>query len=230
MSDSDTNTFTLTTPTGVLFHVRPRSKDCETIFSYWAPGKVGYSVQGFTISDNDIVMDIGAHIGVVSIRMATEAKNVKVYAFEPFPENFDLLKKNIRENSLENAIIPYSVAVSHMSGKRELFVCTERADAHTFYLHKDFEFGKSIEVDCISLTEFLTRESIEKVDFLKIDAEGAEYDILLEGDISFLEKVEKIGMECHPYHPKYESSDIVRILEETGFHVIDRDGELFAKK
>lgn len=224
------NTFTLTTPTGIVFHVRPHSKDCETVFSYWASGRAQYDVEGFSVSDNDIVIDIGAHIGAVSIRMATAARDVRVYAFEPFPENFALLEQNIRENDLQRAIIPYNFAVSHTGGERELFVCTERADAHTLYPHKDFRFGKPIKVDCISLSEFLSQESIQKVDFLKIDAEGAEYDIFLRGDVSFLEKVEKIATELHPCHPKYEAADIVAVLEESGFQLIDRDGELFAKK
>ncbi len=223
-------TFVLTTPAGAVFHVRPDSEDCETVFSYWTPGKVGYDVEGFGISDGDTVMDIGAHIGVVSIHMATAAKNVKVYALEPFPENYALLRQNIRENNLVGTILPYELAVSHATGKRELFTCTDRADGHTFYPHKDFRFGRPTAVDSTSLTEFLSREAIEEVDFLKMDAEGAEYDVFLEGDISFLDKVSRIAAECHPCHPKYGVGDIVTILKESGFQVVVRDGDLFARK
>ncbi|MFA5031717.1 MAG: FkbM family methyltransferase [bacterium] len=223
-------TFTLTTPAGVVFHVRPHSKDCETVFYYWIHGEPVYNVKGLSIPDNSVIIDIGAHIGTVSLRMATAAKNVKVYAFEPFPENFALLKKNICENNLDKVITPYKLAISNINRKRNLFTCTERTDGHTFYKHKDFKFGKAINVNCITLPEFLSKEKIKQVEFLKIDAEGAEYDIFLEGDISFLDKVKKIGMECHPCHPKYKASDIVRVLRKKGFQVIDEDGELFAKK
>ncbi len=229
MSNSG-DTFALTAPGGTVFHVRPGSRDCETVSAYWGLGKAGYNIEGFRISDGDVVVDVGAHIGAVSLRMATAAKNVTVYALEPFPQNFGLLEKNIRENNLHEVVIPYRLAVNSVGGKKQLFVCTERADAHTFYPHEDFQFEGAIEVDCINLTKFLSGEGIERVDFLKMDAEGAEYDVFLEGDISFLEKVEKIGMECHPCHPKYESADIVRILEGNSFHVTDRGGDLFAKK
>lgn len=224
------STFVLTTPAGAVFHVRPDSKDCETVFSYWTPGKVTYGIEGFGISDGDTIIDVGAHIGVVSVRMATGSKDVKVYALEPFPENYALLKQNIRENSLEGTIIPHQLAVSHVSGRRELFTCTERADGHTFYPHKDFRFGRPIEVDCISLTEFVSREAIERVDFLKMDAEGAEYDVFLEGDLSFLNKVTRMAVESHPCHPEYGFGDIVAILKESGFQVVVRDGDLFARK
>lgn len=221
--------FKLETPMGVNFYVRPHSKDCETVFYYWVPGKPVYNIN-LSIPDNGTVIDIGAHIGAVSLRTAIMEKNIKVYSFEPFPENFELLKKNIRANNLGKAITPYKLAVSNISGKRKLFTCTERTDGHTFYRHKDFKFGKAVNVDCITIPEFLSLKKIKKIDFLKIDAEGTEYDIFLKGDISFLDKVEQIGMECHPCHPKYKPVDIARVLEKQGFKIIDKGEDLFAKK
>jgi FkbM family methyltransferase len=220
----------LTTPQGALFHVRPFAQDCYTVFCYWADAKAGFRFGDYTASDNDVILDVGAHIGAVSVRAAAAAQNVTVYALEPFPTNFDLLKRNIRTNGLGRAIFPHQVAVGAVSGDRDLFTCSERADGHTFYAHERFRFGEPIRVRCVRLTDFLSGEGIDTVNFLKIDAEGAEYDIFLEGDTSFLDNVECVGMEYHEWWPQRRAADIVRVLEHKGFSVTAKDGDLFADR
>lgn len=223
-------TFALTTPAGVVFHVRPFAQDCYTVFCYWARAEAGFSFGGYTARDGDVIVDAGAHIGAVSLRAATAAQNVRVYALEPSPANFAVLKRNISANGLEHAIFPYQLAVGAAAGQKQLFTCTERADGHTFYPHDHFQFGRPVRVACVSLADFISREGLEKVDFLKMDVEGAEYDIFLEGDVSFLEKVGSIGMEYHELRPQHRGADIVRVLEQKGFKVTGNNGDLFAEK
>ena len=71
----------------------------------------GYLQHGINIKDGDVVFDVGANIGVFSLRVAQRAKQVKVYAFEPIPDIFEVLKANAQLH-VENEIIPLNYGVS----------------------------------------------------------------------------------------------------------------------
>ena len=64
-----------------------------------------------SIKQGDVIVDIGAHIGSFSIFAATKFRDTIVYAYEPAPENFKLLKENIKLNKLNN-IVPYNQGIA----------------------------------------------------------------------------------------------------------------------
>jgi len=117
------------------------------------------------------VIDIGAHIGYYTLIAAkiVGAKG-KIYAFEPEQKNYSLLTKNIEINKYKN-IISARKAVSNKTGTTKLFLQTSAL--HTIVNpHGD---KKSVDVETIALDDFFTEN--QKIDFIKMDAEGAEYMI-----------------------------------------------------
>ena len=80
-----------------------------------------YDVDSFKINQNDIVIDVGAHIGLFSLLVSQFCKTGKIFSFEPIRENFDLLVSNLELNHIEN-VFPFNVAVSKNSGKLNLFL------------------------------------------------------------------------------------------------------------
>ena len=124
------------------------------------------------IKEGMTVVDIGAHIGYYTIIAANlVGKKGKIYAFEPEPENYSLLVKNIEINGYQN-IIPVKKAVSNKVGTAKLFLGTSAL--HTILESKGN--NQSIEVETTTLDGFFTEK--EKIDVIKMDAEGAEYMIL----------------------------------------------------
>jgi FkbM family methyltransferase len=122
------------------------------------------------VKEGDIVLDIGANIGYYSLLLAKlVGKNGKVYAFEPDPDNFYLLKKNIEANGYEN-IIPVQKAVSDKNEKLKLYLQKENFAGHSLR-HNDSL--NSIEVDSIRLDDFFKNKS-KDINFIKMDIEGAE--------------------------------------------------------
>lgn len=82
------------------------------------------------ISDNSIIIDIGANIGVYSL-FASQSKNTTIYAYEPMPENYNLLKENISLNKLKKNIFPFNLAIGAREEKRKLYMgCSP---FHSFY-------------------------------------------------------------------------------------------------
>lgn len=121
------------------------------------------------IGNGDIVLDIGANIGYYTLIAAKIVGDEgKVFAFEPDPENFSLLKKNIEINGYRN-VTPVQKAVSDKSGKIKLFLSEDNKAGHRIY--DDMLGKKCINVDAVAIDDFLKGN---KVDFVKMDIEGAE--------------------------------------------------------
>jgi len=118
------------------------------------------------IKELDTVVDVGANIGYYTLLMA-KLKAI-VHSFEPEPNNFALLKKNVELNHLTNVIL-YNKAVSNTNGKAKLILADHGTGQHKLGNSK---FGsKIIDVE-------VTNIKLEHIDFAKIDVEGAELLVL----------------------------------------------------
>ena len=168
----------------------------------------------FPIQPEDTVVDIGGHIGSFTVKAASQAINGKVYTFEPFPSTYTVLKKNTE--NLQNVQVQQT-AVSGSSGTQELFFSSSNPAENSLLRRTD----NSIEVPLVTLQEAFNMHHIKTVDLLKVDCEGAEYDILFNAGDS-LSIVQKMVMEVHePKYfgipEKYTIDGLVQLLEENGF-------------
>lgn len=169
------------------------------------------------------VLDIGADIGYYTLLTGKlVGENGKVFAFEPDPSDFNLLKKNIAVNGYKN-ITPVNKAVSNRSGKAQ-FSLTISSIGNVY---TDIE-EKLITVDTITLDEFF-KDYSGKIDLIKMDIEGAEGKAL-QGMFNLLKKNENIIIitEYHPRHLKRlgtKPENYLDMLEEHGFviHHINED-------
>jgi len=119
-----------------------------------------------------VVLDIGANIGYYTLMFARIVGSAgKVYAFEPDPDNFELLKKNVEKNGYRNVVLE-NKAVSNVTGKARLYLSEKDKGDHR--LCDSLDGRKSIEVDVISMDDYF-KESMIKIDFAKIDVQGSEY-------------------------------------------------------
>jgi FkbM family methyltransferase len=142
------------------------------------------------------VVEIGANIGTFAIYAATTEPNVRLYSFEPIKSNYDFLVKNIEENHCQDRIIPFNLGVASKKGKRKFYLAS--SPEHSLYRDNGCDpSGESVSIDCLSLNEILTANSISKVDLLKINAEGAEYEILYSTSKESFDKIDEIRMEYH---------------------------------
>jgi len=124
------------------------------------------------VKKGDIVLDLGANIGYYSLLLAKlVGDNGKVYSFEPDPDNFKLLKKNIKANDYHN-IVAIQKAVSDRTGKIRLFLEKDNSTMHKIYRARG-ENCTTIEIESVSLDDFF-KDKNKKINFIKMDIEGAE--------------------------------------------------------
>jgi FkbM family methyltransferase len=151
-----------------------------------------------------IVIDAGANIGVFSIYSA-QKNTKKIYAIEPFPETYSLLAKNIALNHLEKKVVLNSVALSAKSGLRNMDL-SEGPSQSRGLLDKN-QKTTGLEVQSMTLEDFLKSIAVDKVDLLKIDIEGGEHEVFHSSSNETLEKIQSIAMEYHPNGSKIELFD-----------------------
>jgi len=139
------------------------------------------SANQYSISSNNIrgkiVIDAGANTGVFSITAALLGAK-RVYAFEPVSSSFNLLKRNIRENKVGHIVIPINAGLWNAQGHTTIeyrFPGDSCANLSSkSILHPGFH-NKSERIRLVSVDAFLKNKPC---DFIKIDAEGCEEEIL----------------------------------------------------
>ena len=140
-----------------------------------------YSIPQCDVKENDIVFDVGAHIGFFSY-FALQKGAKEVYAFEPNPYVFEILKKHAEMWS--DKIKPFEIALSFQNGEVELFVYEKIGLGSTILQNRENSslkfnrYNESIRVKTMTLDSFVKEYNVERVDFIKIDAEGSEREIL----------------------------------------------------
>lgn len=201
---------------GVKFLVLAGSLDVRIINEIWVD-KVYTPIPEFSICDGWVIVDIGSQKGIFSVLASTSAAGVQVYAFEPFPQNYSFLCRNIRLNALSN-VKPYNVAVGGKDGEAILHLDTTQMDVHSLIRFPGSTPSGEIPVQVWSLKRVVN--SIEpRINLLKMDIEGMEYEALLSCSGEDLERVERIALEYHDdsIPTGHTVSELVEFLESRGF-------------
>ena len=165
-----------------------------------------------------VALDIGANIGYVTLFIANYVgPKGYVYAVEPSPRNFEILKKNIELNHLQSRVDTFQFAFSTKSGVRDLNISTE-SNLHSF--KKTKHSVDVVEVKTVTIDDFFDNK--QPPNFIKMDIEGAEVEVLSGIDIILnnVTKPMKILMELHPmYYQEGNMDEQMQRLFDAGFKV-----------
>lgn len=186
-----------------VFGLREGTSDFNTINSAFREDE--YALLEFPFKEGDVFIDIGVHIGGVSILAAIAYRGLKVLAFEPVKENYDLLVKNIEVNGLQSSITPFHLAVSKKSGDTIKIYLGDKGSEngrHHRFIGVQTGKGDYQEIKTISLNEIM--KDISVCHYLKVDTEGAEYEIFDGASKETLKKIKYIFGEVHSITTKYE--------------------------
>ena len=216
------------TKTDLRIKIRVRSTDLMTLTNVWMINE--YDIENFEIDTNDTVIDIGAHIGLFSLLVSQLCKTGKILSFEPVRENFDLLVSNLKLNHVEN-VLPFNIAVSKNSGSLDLFLNNDQS-AHSIFSKS----SESISVESTSLQKIFEENKIYSCKLLKLDCEGAEYEIIDSLPSEYLDKIQNMVIEYHLADTKPELvKSLILKIENAGFKIKTRPhyndmGLLIARK
>jgi FkbM family methyltransferase len=211
------------TRAGVKYKTRSKTADKGVINEVWF--KKVYTPPGFELKDGDMVVDVGSLIGDFTLFASYHSPNGKVFAFEPFPDSYKLLTENINLNRVKN-IKTYRLGICGSTGKRRLYINEKNTGGHSLISHG----GKHVDINCITLAEAFKMCHIDKCNFLKMDCEGAEYEIIMKTPASILKRIDKISMEHHGKIANYDVGDIRNRLSKAGFEIYVCGHMLYARR
>ncbi len=147
--------------------------------------------------DNAVIVDLGANIGVFTVYATTTARNVNVYAYEPLQDYYNLMKENVALNGQTDAVKCFNAAVAGEATTRTLYVKGTDFFFPTLMGNESKNGQETIEVPCTTLADIMEANQLERIDMLKMDCEGAEYEILYPTPAGFFERIKEIRMEYH---------------------------------
>lgn len=198
--------------TGLRFSFRPSTVD-ELVLEN------SYQRNRFAALGPDLgltIVDVGAHIGAFSIEVAATHRNAAVHAIEPSCDNYQILAHNVWQNRLPNITL-HNIALSDSDGVVTLHHAAENW-GHSIFRVLAGNTGLRSVARSQTLSTFMANNHITKIDHLKMNAEGAEYQVILGTSTDVLKNVQSMMVEFHPLLT-HCGEEIAEKLDRCGFEV-----------
>lgn len=206
-----------------------------------------YFKHGITLAENAVIFDIGANIGLFSLYIMQHFPTSTIFAYEPLPEIYELLAKNMQKCS--DQVFTYQAAISDSSGKQLFHYypgysvisglhANKQRDAEIIIsgmsattgvaktqiaslVNSRLDAMQTFEAIVTTISRTIKQNNIDKIDLLKIDVEGAELAVLQGIEKKDFPKIQQVAMEVHD---KNDLQIIENLLLENQFIVfIDED-------
>jgi len=162
-----------------------------------------------------VIFDIGGNIGITSIYLASLFPDAKIYTFEPLKENFQILQKN---TSQFKNIKAFNIGLGLENGSFKVYLSDNKENYGGVSFYSEVEGSLSepfTECEVKNVNDFIVEFDINSVDLIKIDTEGAEYDILTSLNVDFLKKTSWITGELHGNR----DFELLNYLNNLGFSI-----------
>lgn len=160
---------------GFVLGFRSFSEYWGAIYLVPADSEVAF-IQRYS-GDAGVMIDVGANLGCMTLTMSRARPMLEVHCFEPSPETFAILQDNLRYNQAGKAH-PHAMAVGASIGRTSFINSAETAYSNRMTDGLAATDGPVVEVDVISLDEFVSGLAVNEVAFLKVDVEGHEPEVI----------------------------------------------------
>lgn len=163
--------------------------------------------------NNDVIVDVGAGVGTELIYFIEKiGKGGKLINIEASPSTFHLLKELTLKNNLSN-VLNFNLAISNQNGS----IWIEENSEHEKAQVNTSE--KGVEIKALTLDQFVINNNISVINFLKVNIEGAEYD-MIDGMIETIKITKHVAISCHDF--LFDNKDRIRnkaltFLKANGF-------------
>lgn len=164
-----------------------------------------YRISGIKFQEGDVVIDIGANVGIFSIYLARRFPFLKIYSFEPVKESYDSFLRNIHKNGVaDNVITLVNKAVTKDGRNVTMFMYDRSTACSTMSENPEVWFRgapqtniHSSNIQSITLDGIFNEFQIDHCKLLKIDCEGCEYEVLSSTSEDVFKKIEILRGEFH---------------------------------
>jgi FkbM family methyltransferase len=162
------------------------------------------------VGEGDVVIDIGFNYGVFALRSLYKGAS-KIFGFEPNLNVFEVCEKVYTD---KNKVEIFNFAIGGKNEIKKFQIGQSSLTSSTYGEVEDFV--TSYDVYSVSIVDFLFFNGVEKIDFLKVDCEGSEYEIFESIPDSIFLQIKKIHVEFH-YNDGLKVKSIIDKLNRNGF-------------
>lgn len=191
-----------------------------------------YLPAGWTRESVVTVIDVGANVGVFTIWAARRLGATRIVAIEPAPDTAAALMANLVRNNVDATLL--QVALGARRRDAMLYRRAPHASWDTLRTSdlSGSTFKPLVSSPVINLDDVFSLLRIERCDLLKLDCEGAEYEILRGASQECLQRVRYIAGEYHAGMDEGNAGDFERLLTRAGFTIrwfppLDPEGRHF---
>mgnify|MGYP000417874138 CR=1 FL=1 len=180
------------------------------------------------VKSPEVVVDIGANVGYFSFSVFAQFPNAKVFAFEPIAANFQLLEQYQQQHP------QFDLHVYHQAVNGDGAPLTLHYDAKDAYTTAATLFNApdqpdAIKVPSTTLPAIMEAHKLAVIDWLKLDCEGAEYDIIYQTPKEVLDKVQQLSIETHiGPTPEQQQAHLAAFLQQQGFIIKQQGSKIWA--
>jgi FkbM family methyltransferase len=172
-------------------------------------------------ADCKTIVDAGANIGIFSVWAALQLPESRILALEPFPETFRRLQHNVRSNRLEPRVEVQPLALGARSEERTMPAAGESQRRGLMHADQQDKNETAVKVISITLADLLDRYHLSKIDLLKMDIEGSEWEVLLSTPAYIFRAIQRIQFEYHEVHARfgYSKRGLFEHLRSAGYNL-----------
>jgi len=183
-----------------------------------------------------VIFDIGAAVGDKTIIFLKSFPGATVYSFEPQTESLEKLKE--RTVAYKDRIKTFDSGFFNKNDTVVLNINPYRKDSSSIlplqkWMNQNIRENEKMTIQVIKIDDFIKKQKIEHIDFIKIDVEGVEKEVLEGGKETFQDKIDNVFIEISPFLKGLNSkdfSDIFHFFYETGFTFLGCSGDYFFSK
>ena len=178
--------------------------------------------------DNSLtIIDIGANIGSVCLKLARIFNNSKIFAIEPTNYAYNKLLNNLKLNrELENRVFLRQLFITN-SKKPDKVWSSWGFDNSNKKHRKHLGTLKEIKHNSyLRLDQFIKNENLNSVDFIKLDVDGYELDVLTSGEVFLKKNKPIIFIEIAPYlYPEfgYNCQELIKFIQKLNYRFLDEN-------
>jgi FkbM family methyltransferase len=188
---------------------------------------------GCRLDDDAVVLDCGANIGAFTVFAAQLGKRIRVIAFEPEPQTFAALRRNVELNQLTERVECFPVGLSDKKETKTFLLNPDCFTTHRFADANEaagsFVPGASQSIECVTVDEMVLQRNLARCDFIKMDVEGGER-LVLKGATETIRRFRPC-LSMAAYHYPDDAFVLPMIIREIcpDYHIIvSREAHLYA--
>lgn len=172
------------------------------------------------LGPSPIIVDLGAHIGSFTVQTAQAIPRARLFALEPSWASYALLQQNVMPNNLTN-VTTLRCAIAPIIGEVPLRVDPARSVFNSTVASAGNRRGTMETVPAWTLAQLMATYHLPRIDFLKCDIEGSEFDVFLRLPSAIWRKIKNIALEYHLFDTQHTPQELLTVFRNNNFEILE---------